>query len=419
MIHPSQSEMAISFPGMGAIEMKPVTIALLCATIIVQVAIPGKANGQSTGNMNDLTGGPGLPDFMKPKTTAPQPAAPALERAETDSVDDPKIVEAYKRAAEDAGRFTAAIGSIKALESYLAWCKDGCEFAADAHSMIKDLRDTEKLAAVEKTQFDSARGDVAKLRQYVKDCQVCTFAKQAVQGIGDVTAKYRESLFEFKVCNDDYLEVWVAVAGRTDPNSNMLIANGWQKVLSGECKTIGPFARGPFYYTAYSFKRRKHWPKDSQEFFCIPDERFSLLLYNGYECSGTRRGFAKVSVNDPEYKRKLNPVPWTYTALASPGNESPVWGWSGSRRSSREEAEDRAMQECWRRNVSAYDCRVLKWVRDDFCMAVATGRTAQNNSVWGWGSGEDADEKALDACQRRGGLGCTIEKDSCEKVSEP
>ncbi len=338
---------------------------------------------------------------------------PEIDKLRRDTLE---ALEQQKLAADDAASFVAALGNEEALTTYISSCAvKKCEFRNEAiaeRDTLRRAKENKVAADAEERQFKSARGNISALKKYAADCQVCAFARQAAQEIDEASSKAENSLFKFKVCNNDYSEVSIAVAGKRDSNSNMLIAEGWWNLSSGECKVIGTFAKGHFYYTAYSFSRRAYWPKKEYQakFFCIPDQKFTLLLYDGHECTGVKRGFAEAQVSSPEQPWNLNSVPWSYSALAySPNNNS--WGW-GTGYSSRQDAENRAMQECLRH---AGDCRVGQRMRDDYCLALASGSN-DNGRVLGWSTEaknySDARIEARQNCRNHGGISCAIVSES-------
>jgi uncharacterized membrane protein len=240
------------------------------------------------------------------------PDKPEIDKLRRDTVE---ALQQQQLAADDAASFVAALGEEWALNVYISSCAvKKCEFRNEAileRDAIRRAGENKPAANAEERQFKSARGNVSALKKYVADCQVCAFASLAVQEIGEASSKAGDSLFSFKVCNNDYLAVSVAVVGKRDPISDIWIAEGWWNVPSGGCKVIGTFAKGLFYYTAYSFERRAFWPseEDQSKFFCVPNQEFMLLLYDGHECSGVRRGFAEAKVSSSEHEWSLEPVP--------------------------------------------------------------------------------------------------------------
>jgi len=317
---------------------------------------------------------------------------------------DNETLESLELQRLEAEAFAAALGKEQALNAYISSCKK-CEFIREATVERDALRKTRAAADAEEKQFTSARGNIAALKRYVADCQVCAFARTAVQEIRQASDQFENARFQFEVCNNDHYAVDVAVAGRRDPTSEMWIAEGWWSVASGECKIIGTFAKGYVYYTAYSSKRPVFWPANADKSFCIPNDVFSILLYDGHECSGTKRGFAEANVVTSKHTWPLGTTAWRYFALAdAPGTTS--WGWSGAKLS-KDDALRAAMSACRPR---ANNCRIASWVRDDLCLALATG----NNSM-GWASRTnqlEARNEALRQC-RVNSVDCFVRQESC------
>jgi uncharacterized membrane protein len=345
-------------------------------------------------------------------TCPDNPEAGKMRQDMLDSLDRENL------ATKDAESFTAALGNEDALTAYISSCTVmKCQFRDQAiaeRDVLSQARADKVRANVEEEQFKSARGSMSALKDYLTDCRVCAFARQAAQEIEEASSRAENSLFKFKVCNNDYSDVSIAVAGQRDPNSDMWTAEGWWNLSSGECKDIGTFVKGYFYYTAYSFSRRIYWPNKEYQakFFCIPNQEFTNLLYDGDECIGVRRGFAEAQVSDSEHLWPLKPLPWSYTALAySPATSS--WGWSGTT-PSRQAAENSAMEGC---RSHAWDCRVGAWVRDDQCLAMASGDNGDGGTSLGWASDSNLFQARIQArqqCRDANGIGCTIVNESCK-----
>jgi uncharacterized membrane protein len=75
-------------------------------------------------------------------------------------------------------------------------------------------------------------------------------AGTAIQEITQVTSQFADALFKVEVCNNEYLPVYVAYAGRPDPNSDMWMSNGWYEIASGECGIVATLTKGDFFLTA-------------------------------------------------------------------------------------------------------------------------------------------------------------------------
>jgi uncharacterized membrane protein len=212
------------------------------------------------------------------------------------------------------------------------------------------------------------------------------------------------TLFDFEVCNNDYVTALIAIIGRDDPSQPTPIAKGWFDVASGQCKVIGTFVKGSFYYTARS--ERTVWAAKEGKSVCIPMTAFSRVIRNDYLCEkfAVSRVFFERQIEEPKYTCTLTPRPWTYTAFAS-SRSTRSWGWGTG---SEEEAGATAKRFC-----NAAGCRIEALVREDTCLAVAFSK---DGAAWGWSSARtygDARAQPLAACQRNGTT-CAISKESCK-----
>ena len=119
--------------------MRIATVTLI-SVIVAQIAFQGKTKADIT-NLDSLTGGPGLPDFMKPKATpkkeTPQSSEPT---APSGIVTANPLIEKYRTMAAEAEQFTSALGNRSALEGYLSSCKE-CEFRKEAMVHIQQLKE--------------------------------------------------------------------------------------------------------------------------------------------------------------------------------------------------------------------------------------------------------------------------------------
>lgn len=343
------------------------------------------------------------------------PDKPELDKLRLDTL---QAVQQQQRAAEDADSFVAALGHEEALTAYISSCSTKvCDYVGDAtreRDALRQAKANQTTADAEERQYRAARGSISALKTYISDCSVCLFIRDASNEINEAASKAADSLFKFTVCNKDYAEVSIGVAAKRDPSQDMWTAEGWWNVPAGDCKFIGSFAKGYFYYTAYSFSRRIYWPsdEDKNKTFCIPNDKFSVLLYDGHECSGVGRGFVEAKVDSSEWTWNLKAAPWKYSALAAGGIGDGSWGWSPNQ-DSQEEAESQAVQWCSRNEL--FGCHIVDSIRSDMCLALATGNDANGDSVWGSASRQnrfDARNAAMSACREHGGP-CFVKEESC------
>jgi uncharacterized membrane protein len=170
---------------------------------------------------------------------------------------------------EEAKTFIAALGSEEAISSYIDSCKR-CEFVPEARVELALIKRTKTLGRIEEEEFRLARGSVAALKKYVAGCQVCAFAQTAAQQIQQ-SSNYQNSLFKFKVCNNDRFSISVSGAGQEDPVSNMWIIKGWFVIKPKECGSIFTFAKETLY--AMARNERATWSGNSRNSFCVDLQR--------------------------------------------------------------------------------------------------------------------------------------------------
>jgi uncharacterized protein/uncharacterized membrane protein len=356
-------------------------------------------------------------------TLIPDTTTQLLEKCGSSCPDDPTADklrtetqekwEQQNLAAQEAQTFAEALGDPRKLLDYFVSCKI-CEFQADADGELATLRKAEADSGIvnrERDQYTGARGNIQALKKYVADCQVCTFAGAAVQEINQATSIFEGAIFKVEVCNNEYLPVYVAYAGRPDPNSSMWVANGWYKVNSGECSIIASLAKGNFYLNANN--RRGVWTGDDARGYCTSRDAFTrVLLQQDDECSDdeqiTQFGKKHFEGSGTKFTWTLDAKPWTYSAVAySPLTSS--WGWSTGY-SSEQEAEDQAIAGC---SKNAFDCRVGSWARDDVCLALASGPNGNGDAALGWATGDDCKSARTKAIQF-----CAEYSESCSVIKQ-
>lgn len=340
------------------------------------------------------------------------PDKPELDKIRRDTLAE---LEQTKLAAEDATRFAAAIGNEQALRDYISSCETTkCAFRTEAvteRDALSSARSNIALADTEEGQYRRARGDAKMLKDYVAQCKVCAFARDAVTEINERQSKGADNLFDLEVCNNEYLPVYVAFAGRPDPASDMWTAEGWYKIETGKCQTIATLKKGDYFVTAHN--KRAVW--EGSDTYCTADRAFTrILLPEGGDCLEDEQstGFRKRNFEGSGSKDTwtLNPKAWSYAAIAYSSSTN-SWGWADNH-SNLDEAKRRSIQECSR---WAGDCQVTQWARDDLCLALARGSTNDGGTAFGWATGNDyasARQNARNACSNYG-FGCIAIKQSC------
>jgi uncharacterized membrane protein len=337
------------------------------------------------------------------------PDKPELDKLRRDTLAQ---LEQAKLDAEDADRFSAAIATEQALDTYISSCDTNkCAFlsqAKAARDALVSSRSNAAQADAEESQYRTARGDVKALKQYVAQCNVCAFASDAVSEINEQRSKGADDLFDVEVCNHEYLPVDVAFAGRPDPNSDMWTSEGWWTVNSGKCEKIAKLRKGNFYLTAHN--ERGVWSGDESDrkSYCTSNKAFTrILLQEGGDClegeNTTLFGTKHFEGSGSKFTWKIDAKPWTFTALAYSPSDA-TFGWAPGYPTA-EEASDRAIEFCSRRSS---DCKLARWVREDGCLALASGTNYDGEVALGWGTGIGARTDAVDACYAVPARSCRI-----------
>jgi uncharacterized membrane protein len=340
------------------------------------------------------------------------PEKPDVDKKRLETI---AAIEKASIEAHDAERFAAAAGNEDALRAYISWCESNrCEFKNQAivqQDAIQRSKSRKIEAETEEAQFRSARGTLADLRRYIADCNICEFAKDASREIQDLAAKYGSSVFELEVCNQDFLAAKVAFGGKPDANTDIWLAEGWQNVGSGECKTVGVLRKGTFYVTATN--ARHTWTEGEIKELCGGWNDFARVwLLDNSSCANreTKFKFGEMSFtgSEPKYRWTLFSKPWSYSALAYSDDKRHTGFAEGY--SSPDEAIDKSLELC---SESAADCKLAHWTRDDACLTLATGPSADGRTALGWSWGNGKQREAILACQRDGGLNCQFATVAC------
>jgi uncharacterized protein DUF1036 len=130
----------------------------------------------------------------------------------------------------------------------------------------------------EQQTYYAARGNAALLNSYLRNCIICTHKTEAVQEENSlqesaaardqeqnqqqtsppasdqpsVAQQQASQSFQFEVCNNGCTPASVAVSYYS-PGSAAWVTQGWWTVSGNQCKTVGSFTKGPFYYYAKGF----------------------------------------------------------------------------------------------------------------------------------------------------------------------
>jgi uncharacterized membrane protein len=259
---------------------------------------------------------------------------------------------------------------------------------------------------------DQAVADPKALKRYVAECKICSFAKDAVGEIDKWKSRFRNSMFDLEICNEDLLPVRVAFAGEPDPNSDLWINQGWLQVDSGQCRTVASFRKGYFFLRAQN--ARHEWTGDEEtKTYCAGRGDFMrAMLAETDDCAFeedlVKFGQFKFEGDGWKYTWTISSRPWTFTAVAySPYKRN--WSWAETF-PSEEEATSRAIELCSKR---AFDCVLATLVRDDVCLSVANGIMDDGRTALGWSTGDHAQQESIRSCTSAGGISCRVAKVIC------
>jgi uncharacterized membrane protein len=114
--------------------------------------------------------------------------------------------------------------------------------------------------------------------------------------------------FDFEVCNKSGALVSVAVMGRPDPDSPFTVV-GYNNVAAGACDSIGKYAKGTFFASAFVYgnTNRGWWRNDIKLCVAFPGP-FRRVNTSDYVCRGNEKlmPFEKFIITNPKFR-------WTLT----------------------------------------------------------------------------------------------------------
>ena len=126
---------------------------------------------------------------------------------------------------------------------------------------------------------------------------------------GSVTAQAQT--FNFQVCNQSGVSASVAVSSLTGVGSNQWNVEGWWTVPSGNCRVLGSFPEGWFYYYAeQTGASQTEWTGTALNLCVQYPGPFERVNYAGYNCQSSEqlRGFdGTVISNEGTLTWTLNP----------------------------------------------------------------------------------------------------------------
>jgi uncharacterized membrane protein len=127
---------------------------------------------------------------------------------------------------------------------------------------------------------------------------------------GSVTAQAQT--FNFQVCNRSGVSASVAVSGLTGVGSNQWNVEGWWTVPNGDCRVLGSFPDGWFYYYAeQTGASQNQWTGTALNLCVQYPGPFERVNFSGYNCQSSEqlRGFngTLMPSNEGTFTWTLNP----------------------------------------------------------------------------------------------------------------
>lgn len=207
-------------------------------------------------------------------------------------------------------RLEAAGSDPDALEQFAKECAGDCsdQLRADAQSRLETAR-ASQAERIEAQTYQEARGDAAKLDDYVSKCKVCAFEEQARADIAEIKQNDVDSkMFTFEVCNKTAARTSVAITGRTDPDTNDWTVAGWWTIEPDSCDTVGKFVRGHFYYMAVNNDDYRIGWRGADKKLCVSKTTFTRINKGGAcDSDDPLEGFYDHVVNEGKLTWTLNP----------------------------------------------------------------------------------------------------------------
>ena len=110
-------------------------------------------------------------------------------------------------------------------------------------------------------------------------------------------------LFLFTACNDSRASASVALVSRLSPGSSVWRRHGWYVVAAGQCRYIGAFPRGYFYFYAFD-GRGGAWAGPGARTACVNlHAAFDQTFSGVYSClpGETIVAINELVVDSPEF----------------------------------------------------------------------------------------------------------------------
>ena len=125
------------------------------------------------------------------------------------------------------------------------------------------------------------------------------------EGSGSRTARPTASgdYFSFRVCNKSRKKASVALSYRNE--NNKWIVQGWWTVNVGDCRRLGNFRKGYFYYYAKNYSGSGEWRGNFKLCVKIP-QAFKRVNRAGYKCnSRLLKRFIERKINNSQFTWNL------------------------------------------------------------------------------------------------------------------
>lgn len=223
-----------------------------------------------------------IPDLEKFLKDCGPDCSPVLrERATT-------LLNQQKNAASEDSTYRAARGNIARLNDYISSCKL-CTYRDIAREEVSRLQaeaDRQAMRERERNNYYGAGNNLSSLNQYVNSCSLCEFKAEAQAKISKL--EYEDKFFWFTVCNRANFKVSVAIAGRKDPNSDRFMVIGWYQPDPGQCMNVGRWVKGRLYYMAKQYGGNIGWRGNAIR-FCVSNAAFERANTTGYTCRQDER----------------------------------------------------------------------------------------------------------------------------------
>lgn len=117
-----------------------------------------------------------------------------------------------------------------------------------------------------------------------------------------------DEFFTFRVCNKTKTEASVAVSALYAPGSPDYIVAGWWNVAGGDCRDIGQYPKGHFYFFAKARRGTSWWGQRDIDLCVEFPGPFKRINFKNYKCANEElKPFRHVVVEKAVYEWSLTP----------------------------------------------------------------------------------------------------------------